>query len=925
MKLEFAQREFIRYWSLTTGQLSLPQADDDRPAVWIGIAGDLPENLPQDIAAAALEIRPEGSWLEGRDGKLYIIGADAQGALYGVYHFFELQGVCFHLHGDSIPEVKRSPVIEDFQKKHQPLFAVRGIHPFHNFPEGPDAWTEEAYCLHIAQMAKMGLNFIGFHTYTGEPCNEPQVWVGLEEDVSEDGRVRHADMAFNWHPGCDTWGYGSECDAEHLPMGAGGLIGQGQYRDVAQSPSEAIALFNEVGMRWKRVFKFAHQVGVQTCLSLEIPLRSGPVVEARLRHYGYSPDNAGAQKALFRGIFTRILRSHPLDMFWLYIPESWVWVKSVPAPEFAAVVNAVKIATQVIEELGQPFRLGIASWVIGPQDDPLALDRELPEGIPIAVLSGAVGHLPVSPWFRMLKRRKGWAIPWMEDDPRLTVPQLWAGRTLRDAGDAHALGCEGLLGIHWRCRGLSPQFQALARSAWEQPHNPNFGEQLTETELRDALAGEGQVGGTRIEMPAPQKPPATYLPLELFQTAATGLTYFRILLPVGSYRITCYFMETDRRRSAGQRRMAVNLDGHWVVDKQDFVEAYGYDYLIEAAAQIDVDETTRPIEIYLRQNIGETFIQAIEVEGETAGFNQFKGGFYWRGINCGGLEIQDGARIWEAGKILSGKANERPRNYDATGLYRQWARSEFGERIAGDAAEIFAGIDSNLPSITFMRAGPGNCTPDKSPWAKVAAQYDFVDTFSRLRPLVEGGTHLDQFDYWHHHLAIFKAAARLRCECGREEPSEANLAVAWETLYSHLIGAARSPGDVGTLLSIEQQWRKGNLEEWAAPMEASYRGEPLIYIPVCPTTINESFNLELSLLGFSDSAEVALELCSAGEAHWQMHPMERVCKTRHRIRIPAAELPETFSYRLCLRSGGETHYAALAGETEGISCLRISD
>ena len=73
-----------------------------------------------------------------------------------------------------------------------------------------------------------------------------------------------------------------------------------------------------------------------------------------------------------------------------------------------------------------------------------------------------VGFAPVEPGFANLEGRPQWAIPWLEDDPAMIIPQLWAGRMRRDAADALAYGCTGLLGIHWRTRILGPNVSALA-------------------------------------------------------------------------------------------------------------------------------------------------------------------------------------------------------------------------------------------------------------------------------------------------------------------------------------------------------------------------------------------------------------------------------------------------------------------------------
>jgi hypothetical protein len=39
-------------------------------------------------------------------------------------------------------------------------------------------------------------------------------------------------------------------------------------------------------------------------------------------------------------------------------------------------------------------------------------------------------------------RHAKWAIPWMEDDPGLTAPELWVNRTLMHMEDSSKYGCD---------------------------------------------------------------------------------------------------------------------------------------------------------------------------------------------------------------------------------------------------------------------------------------------------------------------------------------------------------------------------------------------------------------------------------------------------------------------------------------------------
>ena len=83
------------------------------------------------------------------------------------------------------------------------------------------------------------------------------------------------------------------------------------------------------------------------------------------------------------------------------------------------------------------------------------------------------GTTPVNPAFARIQGRDKWAIPWLESDyfNGLGAVQLEAGRMRRDAADALAYGCNGLMGLHWRTEIISPNISALAQAAWDQSWN----------------------------------------------------------------------------------------------------------------------------------------------------------------------------------------------------------------------------------------------------------------------------------------------------------------------------------------------------------------------------------------------------------------------------------------------------------------------
>ena len=107
-----------------------------------------------------LRTRPEN----GRK-VLGITGGSDLAVLYGAYAFAEKLGVRFQLDGDVLPDARIALALPQLDETHAPLFALRGIQPFHDFPEGPDWWNADDYKTYCTQMAKLRMNFIGLHCY----------------------------------------------------------------------------------------------------------------------------------------------------------------------------------------------------------------------------------------------------------------------------------------------------------------------------------------------------------------------------------------------------------------------------------------------------------------------------------------------------------------------------------------------------------------------------------------------------------------------------------------------------------------------------------------------------------------------------------------------------------------------------------------
>ena len=225
---------------------------------------------------------------------LAVVGGDPFGTLYGAYRLAEHLGVRFYLHGDVVPDRQESLEWPTLDETRRPLFDRRGIQPFHDFPEGPDWWNRDNYKAVLGQLPKMGMNFFGLHTYPeGGVGPEPLVWIGLQEDLAAEGKVRASYPArhFTTNSRPPAWGFtpgktsdyvfGAAAMFDHDNYGADYMRGTFPWQTM--SPEQCNELFDRMGDFLHDVFGYARRLGIKTCLGTETPLTERTVVKQRLQ------------------------------------------------------------------------------------------------------------------------------------------------------------------------------------------------------------------------------------------------------------------------------------------------------------------------------------------------------------------------------------------------------------------------------------------------------------------------------------------------------------------------------------------------------------------------------------------------------------------------------------------------------------------
>jgi hypothetical protein len=922
----FAARELQRYLYLLTGRLpGLVTGEPARgvSAVFVGNQGHtpaVPAAATAPLKAQEFRLTPLGGAAD-RYG-LCVTGGDDIGTLYGVYRLAERLGVRFYLRGEVVPEARIPERLPEISEEGRPLFALRGVQPFHDFAEGPDWWDTDDYLSVAGQLAKLRMNFIGLHTYPeGDVGPEPTVWIGRAQDMDKDGRVTSAYPA-SYHTtgrsGRYWWSYEPMATGSFLG-GAANLYDRDDYgSDVMrgqgfanQTPEGSALVFNRTAAMLKAAFSQAHRLGVQTCVGTETPLSVPAAVRDRLTRAGLNPDDPAVTRELYRSMFERISRACPVDYYWLWTTEAWTWEGNRPE-DFALTERDVRAALGALRDLGSPVKLATCGWVLGPQFDRAALDRLLPADSPMSAINPAVGYGAIERQFANLSERPRWAIPWLENDGDLTSPQLWAGRMRYDAADALRLGCTGLIGIHWRTQIMAPNVAALAAAVWDQDWVPaGF-----DTARIPPQTASGADGGTVAVMDPDPAGPAASLP---WRTNRVGMSRYDILVPGGYYTVTVGVSELQGKKP-GERVFGLRLQGKIVEDRLDIAARYGAD-LPASLVFKGVGDTNGHMVLEFIRHAGVPCVASIEVEGVTLVGKRA----YARRINCGGPAWRD----FEADALPGQPRPPEDRSMPVGRFYQDFALANFGPEAADAIAAVFTRIDGmNLPAPSVWIDGPGDIRRNPDPWSQESSRYGFVGEMEALRPRIRGAANLGRFDYWLSQFRALRSIGELGCAAGALDrevealhaiadrgarqaramqaalPLRIRLGELWTELLREEIAGASSSGELGTIANLEQRSRAhqklldrhdGFLAEAlgaALPAAAfparNYTGPARIVVPTLRTSAGPGECLRLKVLLIAENSPGAATLFwrRTGDAEYLRIPLKPVARWVNEAVLP---------------------------------------
>ena len=386
-------------------------------------------------------------------------------------------------------------------------FKVKGMLPWHNFLCGPSAWNIEDYEKYLDRCQEEGINFIGFHNYTGGAERyatyvEPMIKIEYSNVLPD---------AFFDNSATARWGA--------LPIEKSGFAyGSEKYIDFRKGRfgSDATTVPGSVSEHYeaahslmKQVMDMAHKRGIKMAMGFEfgiIPPEFFSLYSPEGRFFWLgeagmipNPCNPTSIGIHFAAV-DDIIESYPgIDYIWLWLSEhSFMGVnleQALQDPKFKEVYDSdskyfsdgsdqvkflgawsleyIRLTQRRLKEKGSDAKIIIGGWGGGNQLPAIlkGLDKALPQDVVFSCLNPDLGKAAQPDFLTDIAlHRDVWAIPWLEGDHQLWHWQPRVSLMKEHIGKAADQGLQGILSIHWRTWENKYNFEASSHYA-DSPHD----------------------------------------------------------------------------------------------------------------------------------------------------------------------------------------------------------------------------------------------------------------------------------------------------------------------------------------------------------------------------------------------------------------------------------------------------------------------
>jgi hypothetical protein len=391
----------------------------------------------------------------------------------------------------------------DGQQK--PSFSIRGVLPWHNFLSGPSAWNEPDYKQYLDECASQGINFIGFHNYTGggqryAPYVEPMIKISYK-NILPDARFDNSLTA--------RWGYTpmkvkdfafGTSKVFKLPAGAEAFGADCSVlsRSVQQQYASSQKLMSHV-------IEMAHARKMEVAMGFEFGVLPPEYFSLATGDNFFWPGEANmipnpthpiAIQLLYNTI-DNILETYPhIDWVWLWLNEhsfmgidvkqalrdsSFKKLYQKEAPLFTETgqdekarflgvwsLQYMRLAINYIRSKNPKVKIMLGGWGGGNQLPLIlkGLNRGLPKDVVFSCLNPSLGRGSQPDFLaEIAKDRKVIAVPWLEGDNQLWHYQPRVELLRKQVKLAAAQKLDGVIAIHWRTKETQLNMQTFTHFA----------------------------------------------------------------------------------------------------------------------------------------------------------------------------------------------------------------------------------------------------------------------------------------------------------------------------------------------------------------------------------------------------------------------------------------------------------------------------
>ena len=161
LTLAYATGELVHFFKLTNSSKIRQGEAQVEVSNWVF-------RLVIDSTMPPAEWKISRSTLVNKQNVVRLTGHDAAGVLHAVYTLLEKLGISFDITGSILPSNIDFQGLAGWSSHIKPQVSLRGIRQHINFPMDISAYPLSEAKEYIRNLARLRLNFIVFHSYTGE-------------------------------------------------------------------------------------------------------------------------------------------------------------------------------------------------------------------------------------------------------------------------------------------------------------------------------------------------------------------------------------------------------------------------------------------------------------------------------------------------------------------------------------------------------------------------------------------------------------------------------------------------------------------------------------------------------------------------------------------------------------------------------------